>query len=106
MSPEEGKNVDYNNVLQMNCGKADLEKNIKRYALGGGGPALCPLITKREQIHKHTASELARVFSSNGITEEARCFTCNFSSSLSPLLLALSTRISFVSRPRHNKNKT
>jgi hypothetical protein len=60
MSPEEGKNVDYNNVLQMNCGKADLEKkNIKRYAPGGSGPAL-PTDNKERtdtQTHNQRVSE-------------------------------------------------
>jgi hypothetical protein len=35
----------------------------------GEAARLCPLITKREQIHKHTTSELVS-FSSSGIREK------------------------------------
>jgi hypothetical protein len=66
----------------------------------GEAARLCPLITKREQIHKHTTSELAS-FSSSGIREKEVLHVQFFIFSL-----ALSTRNSFVSRLRHNKNKT
>jgi hypothetical protein len=104
MSPEEGKNVDYNNVLQMNCGKADLEKKkyIKRYAPGGSGPAL-PTDNK-ERTDTQTHNQRVSEFQQQRHQREGGASRAIFH--LLSLALALSTRNSFVSRPRHNKNKT